>query len=322
MTTSVKASVLISNYNYGSFLTEAVESCLKQTHQNIEVIIVDDGSTDESRDRINELTAKDERVTGVFQENGGQAVALNAAAAKATGDIWFLLDSDDWFHSNYVEEALKVYRDHPECDFLTCGLHEFGAAEGNLFDDYPDRLTDIGYTRIITHQKQLFIGGRTSTNSFSKAAAGKIFPVPHAEDYRLCGDFPIVAGASIAGCRKFYLKEAFVEYRVHDNNIWRTKKISACKRYQSEVSYRLLFTRFSLTDPELDRLCRNPLRKLLLAELVTGNKSPTLTKRYADAIMHHSADPVWKRYVTAIQLRLRPKAFMDSYKARWLRRPQ
>src|SRR5215208_2989974 len=85
-------SVLVSNYNYEHFLEEAVDSALKQTYSKLEVVVVDDGSTDGSRELIESYG---DRVIPVLKENGGQASACNAGFRASKGEIVIFLDADD-----------------------------------------------------------------------------------------------------------------------------------------------------------------------------------------------------------------------------------
>jgi len=68
-------TILINNYNYGRFLRQAIDSALNQTHANVDVLVVDDGSTDESRDVIDSYG---DRIRSIFKENGGQASTFKA----------------------------------------------------------------------------------------------------------------------------------------------------------------------------------------------------------------------------------------------------
>lgn len=104
-------SVIINNYNYADFLSDAIESVLGQSYQNVEAIVVDDGSSDQSRQVIDRYLSNG-RVRAIFKENGGQASAINAGIAAATGDIICLLDSDDWFAPEKVEQVVN--------DLLAC----------------------------------------------------------------------------------------------------------------------------------------------------------------------------------------------------------
>ena len=99
-------SVIINNYNYGHFLGEAIDSVLNQTYPNIEIVVVDDGSTDNSREII---SSYQEKIISVLKENGGQASAFNAGFAASRGDIIFMLDSDDIFVPEKVAEVVNIF---------------------------------------------------------------------------------------------------------------------------------------------------------------------------------------------------------------------
>ncbi len=104
-------SIVINNYNYGHFLREAIDSALQQTYEPLEVIVVDDGSTDESRPIIGEYG---DRIIPLLKENGGQASALNAGFARSQGQIVIFLDADDVLHATIAQKVVAVYADAPE----------------------------------------------------------------------------------------------------------------------------------------------------------------------------------------------------------------
>jgi len=106
-TTPQGASVVIPCYNYGRFVASAIESALAQTHPFRSVIVVDDGSTDNSRAIIE---GYGDRVRSVFKANGGHASALNAGFEEADGDVVFLLDADDELRPEAVETVLAAWR--------------------------------------------------------------------------------------------------------------------------------------------------------------------------------------------------------------------
>lgn len=102
------ASVIVNNYNYARFLKTAIDSALDQTHAATEVIVVDDGSTDESRDVI---AGYGDRVLAVLKENGGQASAFNAGFAVSRGEVVIFLDADDALFPTAVEQCVEVLGD-------------------------------------------------------------------------------------------------------------------------------------------------------------------------------------------------------------------
>ena len=102
-------SILINNYNYERFVGDAIESALAQSWARCEVVVVDDGSTDNSRDVISGFGT---RIQTIFQRNGGQASAFNTGFKHSRGDIICFLDSDDVFLPNKVEGVVAALDGH------------------------------------------------------------------------------------------------------------------------------------------------------------------------------------------------------------------
>jgi glycosyltransferase involved in cell wall biosynthesis len=105
-------SVLVANYNYGRYIGEALDSVLQQTYSNFEVIVCDDGSTDDSREVVARYCDQDARIRLVAKENGGEASALNAAYAASRGEIICLLDADDVFLPQKLERVVGAFKKH------------------------------------------------------------------------------------------------------------------------------------------------------------------------------------------------------------------
>src|SRR6266480_1263575 len=99
-------SIIVNNYNYERFLTEAIDSALNQTYGNTEVIVVDDGSTDGSLEII---ASYGHRIIPLLKGNGGQNSALNAGFSLSRGDVILFLDSDDVLLPTAVEAALEAF---------------------------------------------------------------------------------------------------------------------------------------------------------------------------------------------------------------------
>jgi glycosyltransferase involved in cell wall biosynthesis len=99
-------TVIIPVYNAGAFLRPAVDSVLAQTHGQLEIIVVDDGSTDHCVDTIGNL--RDERLVIVHRENGGKSAAMNQALARMKGDFWCIQDADDLSYPERIECLLAA----------------------------------------------------------------------------------------------------------------------------------------------------------------------------------------------------------------------
>lgn len=96
MSTSEKISIIVPVYNVEKYLDRCINSILKQTYQNLEIILVDDGSTDNSVEICDEYAKKDNRIKVVHKANGGLSDARNVGIDNATGEYIGLIDSDDW----------------------------------------------------------------------------------------------------------------------------------------------------------------------------------------------------------------------------------
>ncbi|MBV9080300.1 MAG: glycosyltransferase family 2 protein, partial [Elusimicrobia bacterium] len=103
-----KVSVVVSCYNYGGYLASAVQSALAQTYPNIEVVIVDDGSTDDTPEVVKWLST-DPRVVSVRQSNQGQAAAKNAGILRSGGDFIAFLDADDRWTREKLEKQMPLF---------------------------------------------------------------------------------------------------------------------------------------------------------------------------------------------------------------------
>lgn len=115
----MKVSFVVPNYNHARFVGAAVESALAQTHAAIEVIVVDDGSTDDSRQV---LAAYGDRIRVILQANAGLSAARNTGVRAATGDCIALLDADDLVDAAYAERLLAALVAEPGADGAYCGF--------------------------------------------------------------------------------------------------------------------------------------------------------------------------------------------------------
>lgn len=102
-----KVSIIIPAYNVENYIFRAIESSINQTYKNIEIVIVDDGSKDNTWDVIKKYMKKDNRIVGIRQQNSGVSTARNNGLAKATGEYVIFLDSDDWINIDCISSLLN-----------------------------------------------------------------------------------------------------------------------------------------------------------------------------------------------------------------------
>lgn len=124
-----RVSIVIPCYNAGAHLEEAVQSALAQTWDDVEVVVVDDGSTDPATITLLE-GAGWPRTRVIRQANAGPSAARNAAIRAATGEYILPLDADDRIAPTYVEKAVRVLRERPDVGVVYCRAEKFGAENG------------------------------------------------------------------------------------------------------------------------------------------------------------------------------------------------
>lgn len=124
-------TIIIPVYNSESFLIKCLNSIIQQTYQHLEIILINDGSTDTSPEIINEYAAKDNRIVTIHKENGGIGSAYKAAFEVMTGDYVLFVDSDDWLEFNAVENLVKLALNN-EADFVSFGIRAFNITGGEI----------------------------------------------------------------------------------------------------------------------------------------------------------------------------------------------
>ncbi|MBA3920640.1 MAG: glycosyltransferase [Nostocaceae cyanobacterium] len=212
-------SIIIKNYNYGLYLAAAIDSALNQTYPNIEVIIVDDGSSDNSREIISKYQGQS---IAVLKENGGQPSVLNAGFAASLGDIICTLDSDDIFAGNKVEEVVNVFLSHPEISWCFHPLRLVDIKTKVLLGTtiaFPQRENISSYCDFRAQMKSGrvdFYAPSTSALSFKRSLLEKMMPL--AEDYEFCQD-RYLTHVAMALSTGFFLSHELTTQGIHGNNI-------------------------------------------------------------------------------------------------------
>lgn len=220
-------SVLIDNYNYARFIGEAINSVISQTYTDWELIIVDDGSSDNSSEIINEYVKKyPNKITAIYKPNGGQASAFNVGFTLAKGDIIAFLDSDDYWCPNKLEVIAKQ---HEKYEFVS---HDKVFSD-NSFVQYSLKDMNKRSKYIREYGYIHFYNVSTSQMSLSRNLLSQILPMPEKE-FRICADEYIMLYATYLS-NPIYLQEKLSIYRIHENNLFvGTDKLSnKNKRNQS-----------------------------------------------------------------------------------------
>ncbi len=240
-------SILINNYNYGRFLPEAVDSALSQTYKDVEVVVVDDGSTDESRDL---LAAYGSKVISVLKENGGQSSAFNAGFARSGGDLICFLDSDDIFAAKKVATIVKVFEAHPEIGWCFDRVRKFDHTSGEqsaLVPNWEEGRVDV--RRDMSAGTPPNMPTITSGISIRREVLARILPMP--EFIRITSDGYIKLSA-LALAEGWRIADEVTLQRIHGSNLY-TDRSSGKKQLMSKTG---VLTGISLWErfPGLQRL--------------------------------------------------------------------
>ena len=216
-------SILINNYNYGRFLAAAIDSALAQTYPNVEVIVVDDGSTDESRSVI---ASYGDRIKPILKENGGQASAFNAGFAASQGEIICFLDSDDLFVPEKVAIVVNDFQTHPSAEWFFHSLIFFGSTN-NLnspanCQDYSGTYDLRSYMENGKLEGCLPFEWQTATSGtcFRRSLLQKILPMP--EIIRITSD-DYIKYAAMGTSIGFISFQSLAKQRIHGDNAYTSR---------------------------------------------------------------------------------------------------
>ena len=133
---NIKVSVIIPAYNSAKFIREAIESVYSQTYKNLEIIIIDDGSTDDTKKIAQNYN---ERIKYFYQKNMGPASARNSGIKKSTGDYIAFLDADDIWEKTKIEKQLSILKKYPKYKFVYCDAN-FVNSNKITIPNYPRRV--------------------------------------------------------------------------------------------------------------------------------------------------------------------------------------
>ena len=227
-------SVIIPNFNYARFIKTTIDTALGQTYKNIEVIVVDNGSSDDSR-AVLELYG--DKIRTIFQNNQGQAAARNNGLAIAKGDFIALLDADDYWESSKIEEQLALINDRAELVYT--GARQFRSESGATvktvlpkfkgdcsmaFLEYPSySIVPAGESSVLLTRTLLERVGNFDTQLNS--ACGRDF-------FRRCSKHTEFS----------FVNRPLINYRLHDSNMSTNSRLMM---KDTAKAYEFLFT-----DPE------------------------------------------------------------------------
>lgn len=237
---TLKVSIIINNFNYADYVAACIESAINQTYENKEVIVSDDGSTDNSRAIIESYGSC---IVTTFKPNGGQASALNAGYKRSSGDLVMFLDADDILWPSCVAEIVRHWRaDLMKLHFNLSVIDASGEPIGCLYLKPPLPRGDL--------REKLLADGTVASmgmsgNVFPRAFLNQVMPMPEV-GWERGADTYLFNLATLSG-QVGAIDEPLGGYRVHGDNV--SAKVKEGK--MNKAALRKFLQREILTDESL-----------------------------------------------------------------------
>ncbi|MFQ4145146.1 glycosyltransferase family 2 protein [Chlorogloeopsis sp. ULAP02] len=213
----MKVSVIISNYNYARYLPTAIDSVLAQTYPNFEIILVDDGSKDNSREVIAELQQlAPDKIKAIYQQNQGQGAAFNTGFEAASGDIIAFLDADDVWQPQKLQRIVEEFNRSE----VVGVMHLLNNIDGNgnlvKGSSTVGQLLDENLAQVIVDTGNAWCFPPTSGLAYRRKVLEKVFPIDCSK-WRLCADGCLIYCTAFLGKVKT-LNQILGSYRIHGAN--------------------------------------------------------------------------------------------------------
>ena len=268
-------SVIMPAYNVEAYIGEAIESVLAQTFTDFELVVVDDGATDRTGQIAREYAERDPRIVVVHQQNGGLPAARNTAIRHARADIFALLDSDDVWAPEFLDEQLAILRSRPDVDIVTGNALTLGShLDGRPARPWPDPRPQPDLTSILNDEYAVFI-----MCVFTRRVYDTIGGFD--EMLRTNEDFDFWLRAALAGMRFVRNDRPLGHYRRRDDSLSASQvrmlrgALRVCYKHRPA-----LFTR-----PEL-RLLDEAIQRYE-AELLAAEARTALTEKHFNLASRH-----------------------------------
>lgn len=235
-------SVIVSNYNYARYLPQALNSVLAQSYSNIEIIVVDDGSTDDSE---NVLRSYENHIRWIRQKNQGVSAARNRGVKETRGELIAFLDADDIWLPLKLERQVERFLDDPELGLVHCGMQEIND-KGEPLCTHLDGMEGWVSKEMLLLRKTVVLGAGSS-GLVSRDA----FEAVGGFDTQLStsADFDFVYRVAVRQ-RVGFVPEVLFQYRIHGTNMHAKIKLM-------EHDTLLIYAKaFSAPDPETQRMRR------------------------------------------------------------------
>lgn len=275
-------SVIIPVYGVEMYIDQCIDSVVNQSYEDLEIILVDDGSKDRCPAICDEWSQKDKRIKVIHQENKGLSGARNAALNVFTGEYVTFLDGDDLFHTNMISEMLCMM-DDKEADIVGCDFTKFYAEDDlHLMQKQKENVeTDLEvteYSRERILQILVDAGGDWLVTACIKLYRAYIFEKLRFPEGKLHEDEFMIHRTLALADKYVYIKKPLYFYRQHEKSIMAKKNKWADKDEMEAYEERVDFLHKEFANIKLDTL----IFKIIFLYICLENtvKWKTLYKKY------------------------------------------
>jgi glycosyltransferase involved in cell wall biosynthesis len=298
----ILCSIIITNYNNARFIAASIESALAQTYPNIEIIVVDDGSVDES---LHVIDSYRDVVSLIAKENGGQASAMNSGFGASRGDVVFFLDSDDMLAADTVQRVAGVWDNQvSKVHFRLQQIRASGKPiPGSLVPPYGP--LPSGDLAVLSRRFGLYPSPPTSGNAFARSFLKEVMPIPESTYRGWADTFLIGAAAFLGEIRALDGIGGF--WRRHENNLSAVDLVGLQKKLRCDVEMTTFISTRNITGSPAQMVrARWPqhLKEQLIIEKFARRSAFSGTARlFAAALAYVFAIFRWPEYRAIRRLR-------------------
>ncbi len=233
---SPRIVVAINNYNYARFVLEAIASVIGQSRRVDRILIVDDGSTDDSIELLESVRAQEHRVSLVAKANAGQLSAFNSIAeCVEREDLVFLLDADDLYNKHHVDLVVSCLE--PHVDFYMIGPARFHNASelaentvAAMAPAHPLYTETIECSAFLSSLGRSWVCVPTSGVAIRGRLLKQVLPYHDLESWRTCADDVLATATSIVEAKKKVIYGYHFNYRIHGDNNYARRKTTHSER--------------------------------------------------------------------------------------------
>ncbi|GAB3163107.1 glycosyltransferase family 2 protein [Telluribacter humicola] len=205
-------SVILPVYNQESYIAETIESILAQTYQHFEILILDDGSTDQSAQVIREYEKKDARIKAYYEKNAGRSKATNKLVEKASGLLCALIDADDLMLPDRLEKQVAFHAQHPELAASSCHCYYIDRKGKTMGTQVYTSLQTVDDCRNVLAKDQVVLCAYTGI-MIAKSAFLEVGGLD--QKFWPCEDMEFVNRLINKGHLITIIQEPLMKYRVH-----------------------------------------------------------------------------------------------------------